>query len=317
MRLSLPRLIDWGLRRYEGEQDVEWPTVEYAPMPGLPVVTVPAMTCPLGLEPTPEAYIGHLILCLREWRRVLRDDGTCWVNLGDSYAGSWGNYGARKGNQRSRIADRWHRPAYEDPKEGWDGLPPTASVPGLKNKNLCGIPWRFAFAAQADGFYLRSDVIWHKPNPMPESVTDRPTKAHEYLFLLSKQERYYYDAEAIKEPAQVWTGQAARFERTGPVSEHVIPGQTAAQHRPNRNGRNAFRGQGSNRDSEGGKANREGWDLAEVGTDPTRNRRSVWTIAEPMYRLRDDLTPEQRAYVLRRIVGEDCQVSSGNGSSST
>lgn len=101
----------------------------------------------------------------------------------------------------------------------------------LKPKDLVGIPWRVAFALQSDGWYLRSDIIWSKPNPMPESVTDRPTKSHEYIFLLSKSERYYYDAEAIKEPAQLWTGQAAIFERSGPVSEHVLLGQSAAQHR--------------------------------------------------------------------------------------
>lgn len=114
----------------------------------------------LGLEPTPELYVEHLVQVFREVRRVLRSDGVLWLNLGDSYSGSWGNYGAREGKQRSRISERWHRPAYEDERKGWDGLPPTANVPGLKPKDLVGIPWRVAFALQADGWWLRSDVIW-------------------------------------------------------------------------------------------------------------------------------------------------------------
>ncbi|WP_461368895.1 DNA-methyltransferase [Candidatus Darwinibacter acetoxidans] len=119
----------------------------------------------IGLEPTLEAYVEKMVEVFREVRRVLRDDGTLWLNLGDCYA-------------RSRSA--------------W----------GLKPKNLVGIPWRVAFALQADGWYLRSDIIWHKPNPMPESVRDRPTKSHEHVFLLSKRPRYFYDADAIREKAK-------------------------------------------------------------------------------------------------------------------
>ena len=116
----------------------------------------------IGLEPTPEAYVEKMVEVFREVRRVLRDDGTLWLNYGDSYA-------------RSRST--------------W----------GLKAKDLVGMPWRIAFALQADGWYLRSDIIWHKPNPMPESVRDRPTKSHEYVFLLAKQARYFYDADAVRE----------------------------------------------------------------------------------------------------------------------
>lgn len=151
----------------------------------------------MGLEETPELFIEKMVVLFRELRRVLRKDGTLWLNMGDSYAGSWGNYGAREGNQRERASDEWERPAYEIHKS----KPATAnpSSYGLKPKDLCGIPWRLALALQNDGWYLRSDIIWSKPNPMPESVTDRPTKAHEYLFLLTKSPKYYYDSEAIRE----------------------------------------------------------------------------------------------------------------------
>jgi DNA modification methylase len=144
----------------------------------------------LGLEPTPELYVEHLVTVFREVRRVLRDDGTLWLNLGDSYATSVRGEG---GTERGLHADR--RTRYDLNQH----FAPLHVRHGLKPKDLVGIPWRVAFALQADGWYLRADIIWAKPNPMPESVTDRPTKAHEYLFLLAKSERYYYDAEAIKE----------------------------------------------------------------------------------------------------------------------
>jgi DNA modification methylase len=140
----------------------------------------------LGLEPDFNAYVAAMVAVFREVRRVLRDDGTLWLNLGDSY------FGTGKG------------PTPPTGIHGANGIPyPIHGVytdPILKSKDLCGIPWRVAFALQADGWYLRQDIIWSKPNPMPESVTDRCTKAHEYLFLLSKRERYYYDQEAIREP---------------------------------------------------------------------------------------------------------------------
>ena len=139
----------------------------------------------IGLESTPEEYVEKMVEVFREVRRVLRDDGTLWLNLGDSYAskpcGSIGR-NAKVGNTKKAIQR-------------------SAGVSaGLKLKDLVGIPWRVAFALQADGWYLRSDIIWNKPNAMPESVKDRPTKAHEYIFLLAKSPRYYYDADAIREP---------------------------------------------------------------------------------------------------------------------
>ena len=137
----------------------------------------------LGLESTPEEYVANMVEVFREVRRVLRDDGTLWLNLGDSYAAG------KTGRDDSGGNGRFGGPRIE-PKQ-------RSAPPGLKPKDLVGIPWRVAFALQADGWYLRSDIIWSKPNPMPESVTDRPTKAHEYLFLLAKSGRYWYDANSI------------------------------------------------------------------------------------------------------------------------
>jgi len=150
----------------------------------------------LGLEETPEQFIEKMVAVFREVRRVLRDDGTLWLNLGDSYTG--GKTGRDDKNTGGGL--------YNGQQNGWTGEETRQrKVPtGLKPKDLCGIPWRVALALQADGWYLRQDIIWHKPNPMPESVTDRCTKAHEYIFLLSKQARYFYDAEAIKERAGKW-----------------------------------------------------------------------------------------------------------------
>jgi site-specific DNA-methyltransferase (adenine-specific) len=153
----------------------------------------------LGLEPTPEAYIANMVAVFREVWRVLRDDGTLWLNMGDSFLG----------------------------------------------KQLVAMPWRLALALQADGWYLRSDIIWHKPNPMPESVTDRPTKAHEYIFLLTKSERYLYDADAIREPynPNSLDRYNYRLQNTAPQGRQSIgrkqPGETGAKiHEPNDLGRN-------------------------------------------------------------------------------
>lgn len=137
----------------------------------------------IGLEPTVDDYVQTMVEVFREVRRVLRDDGTLWLNLGDSYNGSGG-----AGGDYGEGGLKEGQPKY-----------PGRRIEGLKPKDLIGVPWRVAFALQADGWYLRSDIIWAKPNPMPESVTDRPTKAHEYLFLLSTSPQYYYDADAIRE----------------------------------------------------------------------------------------------------------------------
>jgi len=189
----------------------------------------------LGLEPTIEMYIGHLVLVFREVRRVLRDDGVCWLNIGDSYASGTGPRTNNNGQEGSTMG--WPGQRQETlNKAAKMSLPPTNT--GLKPKQLLGIPWRLAFALQADGWWLRSDVIWAKGisfcasysgSTMPEPVRDRPTKAHEYLFLLAKSKQYFYDAGAVKEQSQGHVGLAASFART--TKDHTIPNQGVAQHR--------------------------------------------------------------------------------------
>lgn len=170
----------------------------------------------LGLESTPEAYLAQMVGVFREVRRVLRDDGTCWLNMGDAYNSRLnGSHGGWNGS--SPTPQRTMNP----------GADVQISAPGCKPKDLVGMPWRLAFALQADGWYLRADCIWAKPNPMPESVTDRPTKAHEYVFLLTKSARYFYDADAVREPdagndhaRSILTGQASLEPSNGLRSPH-------------------------------------------------------------------------------------------------
>ncbi len=192
----------------------------------------------IGLEPTPDEFVAAMVEVFREVRRVLKDDGTLWLNLGDSYnaAGREG-HGTRIGYKQgsNRASDT-----------GADNCRPTVS--NLKPKDLIGIPWRVAFALQADGWYLRQDIIWHKPNPMPESVRDRCTKAHEYVFLMSKSERYYFDAEAMQEEA---TGRAPGNKKATKSARNYEAG--AKEHRTSAN-------------------------LHSIGARDTRNRRSVWSI---------------------------------------
>lgn len=221
----------------------------------------------IGLEATPGDYVQRIVEVFREVRRVLRDDGTVWLNLGDSYAsggrGGGGSYMAERGD--AAWSGRNNATGWRSPPEG------------LKHKDLVGIPWRVAFALQDDGWYLRQDIIWHKPNPMPESVTDRCTKAHEYLFLLSKSPRYYYDAESVKEPAGEWTGRAGTFDRSGnAVADHVLPGQSAAQHRARSGNKERKPRPGPDGDSRNQKGSVP-WEGA------TRNKRSVWTVSTRPY----------------------------------
>ena len=180
----------------------------------------------LGLEDTPEEYVANMVKLFREVRRVLRDDGTVWLNLGDSYSSG----GRTTTTNQTLRGDKDYGATRPKPSKN------------IKPKDLIGIPWRVAFALQADGWYLRQDIIWHKPNPMPESVKDRCTKAHEYIFLLSKNKKYYYDNEAIKEPAKDW----------------------------------------GTRDRSKGKYHNKGTGLTpHTGLEksyPTKNKRSVWTV---------------------------------------
>jgi DNA modification methylase len=213
----------------------------------------------------PEEYIAKMVEIFREVWRVLRDDGTLWLNMGDSYVPS-GNFPTHRGERASRdqsamLFDR-----------------SVLSAPSLKPKDLCMMPARVAMALQADGWYLRSDIIWHKPNPMPESVTDRPTKAHEYVFLLSKSERYFYDADAIKERA-AWNPDSTKF----PDGWDTGNGAHGSFHR---NGRE----KGQRRESaKRGEFNGKTETMADDGCNAFRavvdyrNKRTVWTIATQPY----------------------------------
>lgn len=160
----------------------------------------------IGLEETPDAFVQKLVEVFREVKRVLRDDGTLWINLGDSYCGT-----GAKGEYKD--------PKHPEGRNAQSNTPKNNKVAGLKSKDLIGIPWRVAFALQADGWYLRQDIIWHKPNPMPESVQDRCTKAHEYIFLLSKCSKYYYDIEPIREDIKPTSGRINGAPLRG---EHIL-----------------------------------------------------------------------------------------------
>lgn len=224
----------------------------------------------IGLEATTEEFVGKLVSVFEALRPALRDDGTLWVNLGDSYTGSGRGAdtgstlgGSRENQQKSRDAKHFQANAIAAGAIGrrWD--PPPS---GLKLKNLVGTPWRFAFAMQAAGWYLRQDIIWHKPNPMPESVTDRCTKAHEYIFLFAKQEDYYFDSEAIAEPA-IWSP----AEGAGPLDVVVQGKENVRQRESKKRGEFA------------GKTNAIEGREAFRAIRETRNKRSVWTVSsEPL-----------------------------------
>lgn len=231
----------------------------------------------IGLEETPEAFVQKLVEVFREVRRVLKDDGTLWLNLGDSYAGSGG-----AGNQFGQLDNGLAK--YKQSSK--------PSQIGLKPKDLIGIPWRVAFALQADGWYLRQDIIWHKPNPMPESVTDRCTKSHEYIFLLSKSSKYYFDNEAIKETAKYGVnGEDSR--PAGVVREREYEYDSKRNNYPDSYmakkkmrgtvdkragmGRIAYEGKRTE-----GEASANG-QQSFVTINETRNKRSVWTVTTKPY----------------------------------
>jgi len=187
----------FGLRDY-GLPPVLWPEVEYSPMPGLPSVRIPAWRGQLGLEPSPEMYVGHIVSIFREVRRVLRRDGTLWLNLGDVY---WGGKGRSSQAWSMAHQDRktLQRPYHHIAGKG-EIRPQDRPHVAIKPKDLAGIPWRVAFALQADGWWLRSDIAWVKKNPMPESVRDRPSSSWEHIFLFAKDRCYFYDYVAVQEP---------------------------------------------------------------------------------------------------------------------
>lgn len=190
----------------------------------------------MGLEKTPQEYVAKMVEVFREVRRVLRKDGTVWLNLGDSYAGA--GYSNHKNTGGTKRED--------------GGVQHHCTLSGLKSKNLIGIPWRVAFALQEDGWYLRQDIIWAKPNPMPESVTDRCTKAHEYLFLLTKSARYYFDNVSIEEHASAGNSRKSTNKTSAQESAYLGHASTNL-----------------------GRC---------VGNGETRNKRSVWTVATQPYK---------------------------------
>ena len=228
----------------------------------------------IGLELTPDAYVQQVVEVFREVRRVLRDDGTLWLNLGDSYAGSWGAQGRRESDSDEAS---WHGSQIKNhPKRARQtGLIRQA---GLKPKDLIGIPWMVAFALRADGWYLRQDIIWSKPNPMPESVQDRCTKAHEYLFMLSKSPSYYYDIDAILQP--IAAASVARLSQNldGQSGSERIPGKTnGAMKAVSRSSGNLTRKLGSERGCPANTGSNVCGNVPWEGS--SRNRRSVWTVA--------------------------------------
>ena len=213
----------------------------------------------IGLEQTPEQYIAAMVEVFRCVKDVLADDGTLWVNIGDSYAAAGGAQVQGTKQTKGSQAGAWNGETRKPPQ-------------GIKPKDLIGIPWMLAFALRADGWYLRQDIIWHKPNPMPESVRDRCTKAHEYIFLLSKSERYFFDSEAIKEPlAEASIGRAGRKQRlidrtgVGTLGKQIADGVDSTH---------AYAGLAL------GRNGKTGYDL-EGGL---RNKRSVWTVATKPYK---------------------------------
>ena len=230
----------------------------------------------IGLEANPDAYVAKLVAVFREVRRVLATEGSLWLVIGDSY-----NANGRK-NHGSRIG--FKQMGNRASANGTDNNRRT--VAHLKPKDLVGIPWRVAFALQADGWWLRQDIIWAKPNAIPESVIDRLTKSHEYVFLLTKSARYYFDQGAIAEPAA--TNDVRR--PYGSQGSWLLDGRPQKM-RPNgkprgKGGKTSFRGQGHFRNSDKGPANRQGREMRDLGAGLTRRRRSVLII--PTEPCRDD-----------------------------
>lgn len=220
----------WALRDY-GTAPVAWPELSYSPMAGVPEVHVPAMTASLGLEPcliSFVSFVGHLVAVFREVRRVLRKDGVCWINLGDAYAGSrcgGTSDSSTLRNPGQKIdASRAAKVAMTASARRDDEPVPSSdrAVSGLKVKDMMVQPWRVALALQADGWTLRSDVVWQKLSAMPEAVADRPTKSHEHIFMLTKSRHYWSDFHALKVPASLSThARVAANGRTDPVSGHA------------------------------------------------------------------------------------------------
>lgn len=225
----------------------------------------------LGLEETPEEYTDNLVEVFRQVKRVLRDDGTLWLNLGDSYAGGAGGYDSKyekeelrnkKGGMTGSTGTNYRK------KREW------VKHKILKPKDLVGIPWRVAFALQSDGWYLRQDIIWHKPNPMPESVRDRCTKSHEYIFLLSKSAKYFYDADAIREKATTFENRPSGVARDR-LYDYDSKEKSMGKRTGIKFGGNKYGGSVDPK-----HATKSGNEYVDNGV---RNKRSVWTVATKPY----------------------------------
>ena len=232
------------------------------------------MTGQIGLEETPAEFVGRLVEVFREVRRVLRNDGTVWVNMGDTYASIAGGYAPAGSAGKHDIVSQATRGAV---LRGKRRSPPI----GLKQKDLMGIPWRLAFALQDDGWYLRQDIIWHKPNPMPESTRDRCTKSHEYMFLLSKSPRYYYDQDAIKEPVALSSITRMAQDIEQQRGSDRVPGKPNGPMKAVRSKRDSFKRDDSKREQPipGQSLGTHRPDRAESAWPlDTRNKRSVWTV---------------------------------------
>lgn len=253
----------------------------------------------IGLEPTPDEFIAKLVCVFREVRRVLRDDGTLWVNMGDSYAGSWGAQG--HGSSPSSAMAR-HQVQNHPKRAQQTG---TIKAAGVKPKDLYGIPWMLAFALRADGWYLRQDIIWAKPNPMPESITDRCTKSHEYIFLLAKCPSYYCDMGAISELMAEASISRLAQDIEGQAGSDRVPGKTNGSMKavapkyadltgqnsdgPHRtkaglNRRNSFARTTKDSAGEHGQKPQFREDREVVAYEGRRNKRSVWTVSTKPYK---------------------------------
>lgn len=260
----------WGLRDY-GTEPLHWPETSFVPMAGLPPIVIPAQSSALGLEADPWAFVGHMLLIFDQIHRVLRQDGTCWVNMGDSYVSCNGSAKNRgdgqpklngRGQPKGSNSDRSPAPWMAAGRSNPTAQPNRAPISGLKTKDLVGMPWRLALALQAAGWYLRSDIVWAKPNPMPESQKDRPTKSHEYIFLLAKSDRYYYDAAAIMEPV---TGNAhARGSGVNPKARFPAGWAHTGTHKE-------LKGRYRPRQN-------ESFSSAVAQIVGERNKRTVWTV---------------------------------------
>lgn len=244
----------WGLRDFK-VPGTKWPPITFLPMAACPPVTIPPQRVALGLEADPLAYTAHLVHLFRALRHVLSDDGTLWVNLGDVFATGGGMVGGSPGG--GRAGQEWEK---KGPKTQPNRLP----IPGLKSKDIACLPWRLGMALQADGWWLRMPCIWHKPNGRREPVRDRPVLRHEYMLLLTKSKKYYYDTDAIAEPQEEYTRRRCLAEEKRGLKKRLNLREDATKINPRQGSGGAYRS------AEARQA------LARKGT---RRRGSVWTIS--------------------------------------